>query len=68
MVVFPIEGGASTGFESWAKESFEIATNIAYRNDGRIGTPKGGNKDCTMVATASRLHQDLYRYSRHFTL
>jgi hypothetical protein len=23
---------ASTGFESWAKESFEIATKIAYRN------------------------------------
>ena len=25
---------ASTGFESWAKESFEIATKIAYRNVG----------------------------------
>jgi hypothetical protein len=37
---------ASTGFESWARESFEIATKIAYRNGGRIGTPKGGNKDC----------------------
>ena len=33
-------------FESWAKESFEIATRFAYRNDGRIGIPKGGNKDC----------------------
>jgi hypothetical protein len=42
----------NTGFESWAKESFEIATKIAYRNDGRIGIPKGGNKDCTMVAAA----------------
>jgi len=40
----------STGFESWAKESFEIATKIAYRNGVRIGTPKGGNKDCTTVA------------------
>jgi hypothetical protein len=28
---------ASTNFESWAKESFEIATKIAYRNGGRIG-------------------------------
>ena len=37
---------ASTDFESWAKESFEIATKIAYRNGGRIGIPKGGNKDC----------------------
>ena len=43
---------ASTDFESWAKESFEIATKIAYRNGGRIGSPKGGNVDCTMVATA----------------
>ena len=42
---------ASTDFEAWAKESFEIATKIAYRNDGRIGIPKGGNLDCTMVAT-----------------
>jgi hypothetical protein len=46
---------ASTHFESWAKESFEIATKIAYRNGGRIGTPKGGNKDCTIVAAASVL-------------
>ena len=43
---------ASTGFESWAKESFEIATKIAYRNDGRIGIPRGGNIDCAMVAAA----------------
>src|SRR5262249_51299472 len=40
---------ANTDFESWAKESFEIATKIAYRNDGRIGSPKGGNKDCRDV-------------------
>ena len=46
---------ASTGFESWAKESFEIATKIAYRNGGRIGIPKGGNKDCTMIAAAAVL-------------
>ena len=32
---------ANTDFESWAKESFEIATKIAYRNGGRIGIPKG---------------------------
>jgi S1/P1 Nuclease len=42
----------STDFESWAKESFEIATNIAYRNGAPIGTPKGGSMDCTMVAAA----------------
>jgi hypothetical protein len=43
---------ASTDFESWAKESFEIATKIAYRNGGRIGSPKSGNMDCTTVAAA----------------
>jgi hypothetical protein len=43
---------ASTDFESWAKESFEIATKFAYRNGGRIGIPKGGAMDCTMVAAA----------------
>jgi hypothetical protein len=43
---------ASTDFESWAKESYEIATKIAYRNGGRIGSPKGGAVDCTMEAAA----------------
>jgi|GEM_PF-1136063 len=43
---------ANNDFESWAKESFEIATKIDYRNGGRIGIPKGGNMDCTMIATA----------------
>jgi S1/P1 Nuclease len=44
-----------TDFESWAKESFEIATKFAYRNDGRIGSPKGGNKDCRDVQAAPML-------------
>jgi hypothetical protein len=43
---------ANSGFDAWAKESFEIATKIAYRNGGRIGIPRGGNVDCTMVAAA----------------
>ena len=46
---------ANANFEWWAKESFEIATKIAYRNDGHLGIPRGGNKDCTMVAAASVL-------------
>ena len=46
---------ASASFEAWAKESFEIATKIAYRKSGRIGIPKGGAMDCTMVAAASVL-------------
>jgi S1/P1 Nuclease len=32
---------ASTRFESWAKESFEIATKVAYQNGGRLEIPKG---------------------------
>jgi hypothetical protein len=43
---------ASTDFESWAKEGFEIATKFAYRNGGRIGIPRGGSMDCTIVAAA----------------
>ena len=43
---------ANTDFESWAKESYEIAAKIAYLNYGRIGVPKGGNKDCTTVTAA----------------
>src|SRR5215468_10335 len=43
---------ANTDFESWAKESFEIATKIAYRNGGRIGIPRAGAMDCTKVAAA----------------
>src|SRR5512132_3193418 len=34
---------ANTDFETWAKESFEIATKIAYRNGVRIGSPRDGN-------------------------
>jgi hypothetical protein len=43
---------ANTEFESCAKQSFEIATKIAYRNGGRIGIPKAGAIDCAMVAAA----------------
>jgi len=43
---------ANTDFESWVKESFEIATKIATVNGGTIGGPKGGNNDCTMVTAA----------------
>ena len=46
---------ANTDFESWAKESFEIATKIAYRNGQLIGSPRSGNKDCTALETAPML-------------
>jgi hypothetical protein len=26
-------------------------TEVAYRNDGQIGIPRGGNLDCAMVST-----------------
>jgi S1/P1 Nuclease len=42
----------NTDFESWAKESYEIATKIAYRNGRAIGIPKGGAMHCAMVAAA----------------
>ena len=45
----------ATCSEAWGKESYEIATKIAYRNDGQIGIQKGGNMDCAMVAAASVL-------------
>jgi hypothetical protein len=44
---------ANTDFASWAKESYEIGTKIAYRNRGQIGIPKGGNKDCRDVQAAA---------------
>lgn len=43
---------ANTDFGSWAKESFEIATKIAYRNGAPIGIPRGGAMDCTTLAAA----------------
>jgi len=48
---------ANTDFE-WAKESYEIAIKIANRNGRRIGIPKGGAMDCTMVAAAAVLLWD----------
>jgi S1/P1 Nuclease len=39
-------------FESWAKESFEIAAKFAYLNGGRIGIPRGGSMDCRDVQAA----------------
>jgi hypothetical protein len=34
------------------KESFAIATKIAYRNGELSGAPRDGNKDCSTVAAA----------------
>jgi len=42
-------------FETWAKESFEIATKIAYLNGATLGNPKGARKDCSDVDNAAVL-------------
>jgi hypothetical protein len=42
----------ATCSEAWGKESYEIATKIAYRNGGHIRSPRAGSKNCTMVAAA----------------
>jgi hypothetical protein len=44
---------ANTNFESWAKESYEIATKIAYRNAGQTGSPRASNKDLHDVRSGS---------------
>jgi hypothetical protein len=41
---------AATDFESWAKESFQIAITIAYQNGRVPGAPKGSAKDCSEVS------------------
>ena len=46
---------ATSDFESWADESFEIATKISYQNGAVPGTPKGDHKNCAEIADASLL-------------
>jgi S1/P1 Nuclease len=55
----------STDFEAWAKESFEIATKIAYLNGGLIGAPRDRNKDCSTVATAPVLPVGYIPIAKH---
>lgn len=43
--------------EAWAKESYEIATKIAYENGSLRGTPKGSARDCREVRDANFLAQ-----------
>ena len=44
---------AVTAPDAWAKESFEIATKIAYQNGALHGTPKAKRKDCREVTDAA---------------
>src|SRR5262245_42733186 len=45
----------NTDFESWAKESYHIATKFAYLNGKLIGVPRDGNKDCSTATAAPML-------------
>jgi hypothetical protein len=42
----------STKADTWAEESYDIATKVAYQNGRLTASPRGGNKNCTMVAAA----------------
>jgi hypothetical protein len=46
---------AATNPELWAKESYEVATKIAYQNGALRGTPKGTRRDCREVTDAAVL-------------
>ena len=46
---------AVTAPEAWAKESFEIATKIAYQNGALRGTPKEKRRECREVTNAAVL-------------
>ena len=41
--------------ELWARESYEIATEIGYQNGALRGTPKGKRRDCREVTDADVL-------------
>jgi hypothetical protein len=53
-----------TAAEAWAKESFEIATKIAYQNDALRGTPKGQRRDCREVTDAAVLPNGYASFAR----
>ena len=55
---------AATDFESWSKESFEIAVKIAYQNGALQGTPKGDGQNCNEVGDAAILPSGYARIAR----
>jgi len=56
---------ASSSFDSWAKESFEIATKIAYQNGAAVGTAKNGAKTCADIADVKLLPAGYARIAGH---
>lgn len=53
--------------EIWAKESFYVATKIAYQNGALRGTPKGQRKDCREVIDAAVLPNGYAAIARKIT-
>jgi len=52
-------------FDTWAKESFEIATKIAHQNGAAVGTPKNGAKACSALAEVKPLPPGYERIAGH---
>ena len=50
--------------EAWAKESFYVATKIAYQNGALRGTPKGKRRDCREVTDAAVVPNGYVRIAR----
>jgi hypothetical protein len=53
--------------ELWAKESYEIATQIAYQNGALRGTAKGKRRDCREVRDVAVLPNGYARVARKIT-
>ena len=51
--------------QAWAKESFEIATKIAYQDGKLRGTPKGQHRDCREVTEAAVLPPGYTLVAKH---
>jgi hypothetical protein len=51
-------------FDSWAKESLEIAIKIAYQNGVVPGTPKANRRTCNEVEDAATLSTGYVRITR----
>ena len=56
---------SSTDYESWAKESFEIAAKFTYQNGAIPGTSRGKAKECRTVSNVKVLPSGYARAAGH---
>lgn len=56
---------AATDYQSWAKESFQIAMAITYQNGALTGTSKDHRRDCREVINAKVLPDGYARTAGH---